>query len=272
MAEMSRDAEIRKIWHDNHLFYKLLGAAVLIGVGMLLGRIIYATPDADQAWGYGVNIYTSVISTAVTVLILDELNRRRSKREAKAEAEAEYQQQLIDDAASSSNEVAKNAVHQIRRKDWLYGENGLLKGADLGKANLQNVDLSSANLRSTHLSEANLQEANLRGAQLQRSALVATNFRDANLAEVNLRGAWLLDADLQNANLTLSWLEGASFNRADLQGAILAGADFSEVTRLPDGTYWTPGTDMSRFTDPKHPDFWRSDNQFSPAYRGKSEG
>jgi len=27
---------------------------------------------------------------------------------------------------------------------------------------------------------------------------------------------------------------------------------------------------LARFTDPNHPDFWRSDNPHSPAYRGKA--
>lgn len=31
---------------------------------------------------------------------------------------------------------------------------------------------------------------------------------------------------------------------------------FDEATILPDGTKWTPRTDMRRFTDPNHPKFW----------------
>jgi uncharacterized protein YjbI with pentapeptide repeats len=54
----------------------------------------------------------------------------------------------------------------------------------------------------------------------------------ANLGEVNLGGA-------------------------NLQGAILKRANLDEFTILPDGTKWTPDTDMARFTDPDHPDFWR---------------
>jgi hypothetical protein len=55
---------------------------------------------------------------------------------------------------------------------------------------------------------------------------------------------------------------------ANLQGADLTGAKFDENTTLPDGTKWTPDTDMTRFTDPEHPEFWRSDIKWSPAYRG----
>jgi len=37
----------------------------------------------------------------------------------------------------------------------------------------------------------------------------------------------------------------------------IEGAQFDEDTILPDGTHWTPETDMTRFTNPKNPDFWR---------------
>ena len=74
-----------------------------------------------------------------------------------------------------------------------------------------------------------------------------------NLQEADLRGANLQEANLWGANL---------------QGADLGGATFDENTMLPDGTKWTPGTDMGRFTDREHPDFWRSDDPASPAYRG----
>ena len=30
---------------------------------------------------------------------------------------------------------------------------------------------------------------------------------------------------------------------------------------LPDGSQWTPETDMARFTDPEHPDYWNRDTK-----------
>jgi len=54
---------------------------------------------------------------------------------------------------------------------------------------------------------------------------------------------------------------------SNLQGATLDGATFDQTTTLPDKTLWTPDTDMTRFTDPDHPQFWRSENPWSPAYR-----
>lgn len=250
----TREQEIRKIWRDHALFYKLLGAAVLIGIGALLGRAIYATDEADQAWGYGVNIYTSFISTLVTVLILDELNRRRASQEA----ETALKEQLAMDAASSVNAIARHALHQLSRRDWLRGDHGALRGRRLADADLSGVDFEGANLRGANLMRANLEDANLS----------FTDLRGAKLSRANMKAdLWL--ADLQDTLLINVNLEGASLLAANLQGAKLDGASFNTDTHLPDKTYWTPETDMTRFTDPEHPDFWRSDEDWSPAYRGK---
>ena len=43
-------------------------------------------------------------------------------------------------------------------------------------------------------------------------------------------------------------------------GARVLGANL-EYTALPDGTSWTPDTDMARFTDPEHLDFRRYDER-----------
>src|SRR5262249_726 len=144
--EKTRDEEIRGIWKQYGAFYRLVGAIALIALGVVIGRLVYAAPEAEQAWGYGVNLFTSVLSAALTVLILDDLNRRRAKQEA----ENDLKRQLVDDAASVSNEIAKNAVHQLFRKGWLTGENGLLKNAPLFRANLEGAILYNANLENAN--------------------------------------------------------------------------------------------------------------------------
>ena len=62
--------------------------------------------------------------------------------------------------------------------------------------------------------------------------------------------------------------------RAHLSGAYVWRANLRDarpdsITPLPDGTKWTPDADLTRFTDPDHPDFWRADDLKSPAYRGQ---
>jgi hypothetical protein len=74
-----------------------------------------------------------------------------------------------------------------------------------------------------------------------------------------LAGAYLGDVNLADASLYK-----ANLQRVKILGTI----QLSETTTLPDGSKWTPETDMTQFTDPNHPDFWRSDDPKSPAYRG----
>jgi uncharacterized protein YjbI with pentapeptide repeats len=112
---------------------------------------------------------------------------------------------------------------------------------------LAGVDLSGANLWF-----ADLHKANLRGANLQKAALEGANLKGAKLEYANLQGAELVGANLQ----------GAELNYANLRGAELAGANLSLVkldksTTLPDGTRWSSDSDLSRFTDAEHPEFWR---------------
>lgn len=128
---------------------------------------------------------------------------------------------------------------KTRRSLRQYGRLMSLNGADLMDAHLQGADLSQANLRDAILVAVKLQRANLSQADLQNADLAEANLRGANLTEANLQGVRWSDI------------------RAD------------EKTILPDGTHWTPLTDIHRFTDPDHPNFWRSDNPASPAYNAK---
>jgi len=175
-----------------------------------------------------------------------------------------------------------------------------LQGADLQGANLPKADLQHAFLRGANLQSADLQGANLFAA-LGEVRLASTNLQGAFLFCAYLRGAVLSSANLQEANLAMTHLQGADFSLAGLQGANflgaalqkanLQGADlqgaklwaaneretfvveahFNETTTLPDGTKWRPNTEMARFTDPKHPEFWRSDDPESPAYEPKEQ-
>lgn len=121
----------------------------------------------------------------------------------------------------------------------------------------------------------NFSGANLRGVSLFRVDLQGINLNDANLQNAILKGV-----NLQNAILTDANLQGVDLSLSDLRGADLTGAIFDKRTLLPDArgdipdtqmgasdnpgliiiytpeSYWSPSTDMSRFTDPQHPDFW----------------
>jgi protein-tyrosine kinase len=143
-----------------------------------------------------------------------------------------------------------------------------LHNANLYKADLQGADLSYANLREAflfrsvlneaclchadlqgaNLAATDFQGANLGVADLQRAVLFQANLREANLALAKLNGANLFGADLREANLSYAYLQGADFSGADLEGAILNRAKLDHDTCLPDGTQWTPETDLAQFT------------------------
>ena len=185
---------------------------VLIGWQLFSAGLLFAIDD------YNTNLFTEVVGVIITVVIVDRLSTIRN--------EHYFHRQLIDNSASRSNEIAKHAVHQIRRRKLLKGKNGLLQGELLLYANLENADLS----------EANLEKIDLRGANLENANLWRTNLKNAKLYKANLKGAMLWHANLKGANLRSTELD--------------------TQTELPDGTKWTCDTDMGRFINPDHPEFW----------------
>lgn len=182
------------------------------------------------------NISSELLSILITVLIIERLNNIRQDKQELTRLKA-----LL---ASNEAVVTKIAVGELKALGWL--EDGSLQRTDLFRANLSGADLVHANLSGAILCEANLSGANL---------------NHANLSGTNLEGANLSGTHLPFANLS-----GASFGEANLSGAILiladlSGADFTEANlsdmMLPNGKRWTPETDMERFTNLDHPDFWR---------------
>ncbi|MEO1442763.1 MAG: pentapeptide repeat-containing protein, partial [Chloroflexota bacterium] len=185
-----------------------------------------------------------------TVLIVDLLNRRR--------AEQELKEQLLFELGSEDNSTALRALRLLKYKGWISN----LEQIDLRKANLTGADLSNSSLIGANLSAINIADGNLRNTQLQRINLYFANLRDANLSGANL----------QAGELGRAILCGADLSDANMSGANLRYAGFDERTALPDSRiadvdtfnhriiydkYWTPDTDMTRYTDPNHPEFWQ---------------
>lgn len=183
------------------------------------------------------------IGIGFTVFFLDKIYQQREEQRKITEKK----ERLVRETASTVRDVAVKAIEELRATGWLYF--GLLNGATLFDASLWGLDLNNANLERASLNGANLSEANLLGA----------NLSGAVLQDANLSGALLEHANLSGALLSFTNLSGAVLQRANLKGAYLgnanlSGVDFRNVT-LPDGTKWTPDTDMERFTDTEHPEF-----------------
>jgi uncharacterized protein YjbI with pentapeptide repeats len=275
--------EIRQIHIQYTNFYRIFGSFILILLSILIGHIKFQ-PDT----GYAVNIYTELISIGATVLIIDALNRQRDEWRQLQDTK----NRLIMEAGSTSNETAKNGVHQLSKRGWLVGDNSLLCGKDLRGANLQGANfqikelieivngqgyverIHTANLQGVQLMTANLSKANLCSVDLRGAYLVAADLEGASLWQANLSSADLYHADFQNAILCNASLQDARLMRANLKGAdlrntILVGSDlteakFDETTILPDTpiggeiNFWSSITDMKKYTDANHPEFWQS--------------
>jgi uncharacterized protein YjbI with pentapeptide repeats len=206
------------------------------------------------------NVTSELLGIAVTVLIIDSLNRRREQRTE----EQRERDDLIRQFGSRVNEAAVRASEMLRARGWLL--DGTLQERDLRSANLEGAklwksDLQGADLQWATLNKANLNGASLIGASLVQASLIAArlngadlrgaNCTEARLYRVQARGARCADADFTGAHL-----ENARLYDADLRGAKLSAALFDGDTVLPDGTRWTPETDLARFTDPAHPAFF----------------
>lgn len=256
----------QKDWRDSEPFdvkkyknfFELTRGGVVVLALVVIGVLIFSSDIP----GYWQNIYITGIGAVLTVTFLDRQAEQRATRQRKEE--------LILQMGSPDNGFAGEAARLLRRKGWLT--DGSLITAGLLRANLQGMDLSRANLQEAYFLDANLQEAYFVGANLQRAGLVGVNLQAAILYGANLHGVHLERANLQAAHMGLTNLQEAVLEDSNLQDADFEGAELNIDTVLPDGIKWTPDCDLSRFTDPEHPDFWRSDNPDSPAYRGKSYG
>ena len=210
---------------------------------------------------YYANISTELTSIAITVLLIDTLNRRRDEHLGRLRD----LQQLTRQLGSGVNEVAKRAAEELRAEGWLT--DGSLQETDLRVANLENAKLWKADLQGANLQWARLKSANLNGATLVGANLTQANLQTAKLGGADLRQANLMeaklyrvnfkDARLDHADLSGAHLEGARLENADLTKANLADALLDEMTILPDGVKWSAECDMTRFTQPDHPQFWR---------------
>lgn len=173
------------------------------------------------------NISSELASIAITVLIIDNLNRRREVRDARIrseerarEQEQELKRALLRRLASSVNAEAKRAAEELRDHGWLM--DGTCAGANLTKADLKDAYLSRANLSEVRMYRADLRGANLYKANLTKAKLNGADFRGASMTLINLT-----DANMPGCNL-----EGV----IELSDASLCVTRGLKGTTMPDGT------------------------------------
>lgn len=232
---------------------------------------LIAVGQSDDWWGFVLNLGTELIGAAAVYFLFDQLIEQPRKRAEEREAERrkleDEKTKLIEGMGSSVRDVAIAAAGKLKLRGWL--EDGSLKKAYLHKANLTGAILPWAILNGANLNRARLDGAKLPGAKLRGASLGRANLTKADLSDANLRGAFLAGAILTGASLVNSILYGSQLWGADLEGADLSDAKLNHQTVLPNGDNYTSETELARFTDPVHPDFWRSKDPYSPAYEGE---
>lgn len=163
---------------------------------------------------------------------------------------------VLDDANLRGTDLSQGRYQWASMKATNFARTNLRK-ADLTRVKAMKSSFYVAHaqrsiLERGNFDQADFQEADFHGAKLNTARLTHVNMRDTNLAEAELRGAVL---------------RGARMIRTNLRGADLTYAEFDENTILPDAEFvldskrftnhWTPQTDMTRYTNPDHPDFWQ---------------
>lgn len=285
--EPDRWQKIKTVFNRNEWLYTLAG--FLAG---LLALPFIVTIRADF-FALLQEFVPEAAGIGFTVFIVDRIYRRREAKRTEEDLKA----RLIRELGSKVNEIAIRAAEELRAHRWLSDgslqhkmlDSANLEGASLDHANLRGASLVGANLRKARmfvvmlqeatlafadlrdamLFAANLRKANLQNAQLQKADLSTAKLEEATIHYANLEGTTLAGANLYKAVLSNSILRGANLINANLESVYFYGQDwfsylpfaaeqyFDETTILPDGTHWTPDTDMRRFTDPDHPNFRR---------------
>ncbi len=230
---------------------------VLLLLSLISGIYGYSihnrNPDGTVNWSwrqfvteYYANISSELGSVAVTVLIIDYLNDRRQKQEEKL--------RLIRQMGSTEHGLAMTAVEELKAM-------GATKDGSLASINLE-----GARLTGVRLGRAKLRNSRMDFADFSGGHLYFADLGGADMSGCDLRGTVLTGANLNSTDLVAAKLQGALMSEADMAHCKLDKALFDETTQLPDKSNWSPTTDMRRFTDPKHPNFWRSEMPESPAY------
>jgi len=272
--------ELRSSWQALNPVVRLrIVVLVALGAAAIVTSLT-ALASGEHLSALLLNLASELAGAFVTFIVFDQLIGSREKHESELLAQETLKTNLIAQLRSKDNATAIRAAEELARHGWLY--DGSLRGADLTQAhlsgaplegaNLQGTDLWNANFHGACLTEANLQGAHLWNADLQEARLMRANLQRAHLRGANVQGANLVEANLQGAYLRGTRLHGAILEGANLQEASLEKAALDETTILPDGTPWTPATDMARFTDPDYAragGFWRSGESCSPDHRGK---
>ncbi|MGB1287168.1 MAG: pentapeptide repeat-containing protein [Aggregatilineales bacterium] len=241
---------------------------LVVGILLLLSFItamisLFLETDRTRQW-YGdwfQGVSTEMVGAAVTTIFFTFIVGAAEQRQEALT----LQTGLIQQMGSVVNTEALRAVEELRDNGWL--RDGTLQGHEFYSTNLADVFLPGADITGSIFFDANFENAELVGSDFTGANLQGVNFTNTRARDVIFRGATFNAANLLDADLRGADLRGANLADANLRGVLLETTIFDETTILPDADFdsetgaftpnWQPDTDMSRFTDASHSDFWQ---------------
>lgn len=207
---------------------------LVISLGSLLVSALMSAIGLPWLDGVFQNFGTEIIGAFVTFILFEKIIGARDRRATEQQAFQREIRDLIRRSRSSANDIAKDAVDELRERNLLEGQRGVLSRQRLREANLMEARLVEANLREANLCKADLRSAELGRADLQGADLEYAQLKQANLQQANLSGAKLElaqmdDARLGNADLRRVRMLGAQLRGAELWSVQATQADFREA-------------------------------------------
>ena len=199
------------------LIAPLIGAVLILALGIYLLVVGFHVLHPDEQITFRTllpdfysNIITTLIDIAITVLIIDWLNRVRDDRLEKI--------RLLRDIGCGDHGIALRAVLDITANN--LHQKGFLRYRIFENAKLAGAMLVGADLSHSSFYHSDFTGAELFGARLQMTSFWGGTLRGVDLRDATLSGSRFTYVDLTDARITPKQLQEA--NR--LQG-----------TRLPNG-------------------------------------
>lgn len=201
--------------------YAIIAGLGLVVIGIWIGSLFFTD-------GYNTNVYTELLSVVATIVVVDQLNRRRAREELK--------NRLFNELRSPATGQGTAALAWLRREGWL--DKDIFKGLDLYRVNWENAYLGELNLEEASLSGANLKGANnvrldenkeeiTPEISFQETDLYRANLENAELYDTSFYGTCLIKANLQHSQFVGVSFRVASADNADFRSSVFLNVDFS---------------------------------------------
>jgi uncharacterized protein YjbI with pentapeptide repeats len=176
------------------------------------------------------NISTSLIFTAITILVVDRAYEVRSEQHLLG--------QLKRQMGSKYNQISLEAIKELTEINALF--NGSLNGIDLRSADLTGAILEGGIAMNANLENATLLGASMSGIKLDGSNLNYANLKDAKLVGASLRGCRFYQANMSSTDLSWADLTASELITEDQ----LKGCNALWGATLPDGEKYDGSYDL----------------------------